>query len=200
LKDTEYKLLELFECNKDIDVSEALPNDTVRTFLTLSQRWRSLVSSLKDSSEYTPDLNLVKVWFLGVEKIYWKTNSMVWNLNLYDCLQGYSEEYERILTKLSRFEWVKYQLLNVFYKVYPSNFQRHEIAIEELKNEHSPLIRLGYFSVLVVSIKEDSSLFNSYSDALKKESDEYVKEAILSSVHYKNTQVSIQSLKEWFLK
>lgn len=200
LKDTESKLLELFEWNKDIDVSKALPNDTVRTFLTLSQRWRSLVSSLKDSSEYTPDFNLVKVWFFGVEKIYWKTNSMVWNLNLYDCLQGYSEEYERILTKLSRFEWVKYQLLNVFYKVYPNNFQRHEIAIEELKNEHSPLIRLGYFSVLVVSIKEDSNLFNSYSDVLKKEKDEYVKESILSSVHYKNTHVSIQSLKEWFLK
>ncbi len=200
LKDTESKLLELFESNKDIDVSDALSSDTVRTFLTLSQRWRSLVSSLKDSGEYTPDLNLVKVWFWGVEKIYWKTNSMAWNLNLYENLESYSEEYERILVKLSRFEWVKYQLLNVFYKVYPSDFQRHEIAIEELKNEHSPLIRLGYFSVLVVSIKEDSSLFNSYSDALKKESDEYVKEAILSSVHYKNTQVSIQSLKEWFLK
>jgi hypothetical protein len=200
LKDTESKLLGLFESNKDIDVSEALPNDTVRTFLTLSQRWRSLCSSLKDSGEYIPDLNLVKVWFFGVEKIYWKSNSMAWNLNLYDCLEGHAEEYERILVKLSRFEWVKYQLLNVFYKVYPSDFKRHEIAIEELTNEQSPLIRLGYFSVLVVSIKEDSSLFNSYSDALKKESDEYVKEAILSSVHYKNTQVSIQSLKEWFLK
>jgi hypothetical protein len=200
LKDTESKLLELFEWNKDIDASEALPNDTVRKFLTLSQRWRSLVSSLKDSGEYNPDLNLIKVWFFGVEKIYWKSNSMAWSLNLYDCLEGYSEEYERILTKLSRFEWVKYQLLNVFYKVYPNDLQRHINAIEEISNENSPLIRLGYFSVLIESIEEDSRLFNTYSKALANESDDYVKEAILSSIHYKNTQVSIQTLKEWFLK
>jgi hypothetical protein len=200
LKDTESKLLELFESNKDIDASEALSNETVRTFLTLSQRWRSLVLSLKDSSEFIPDLNLVKVWFWGVEKIYWKTNSMVWNLNLYESLEGYSEEYEQTLTKLSRFEWVIYQLLNVFYKVYPNDLQRHLEASEELNSESSPLIRLGFYSVLIESIKEDSNLFNIYSKALANESDNYVKEAILSSIHYKNTQVSIQTLKEWFLK
>ena len=200
LKGTESKLLELFEWNKDIDASEALPNDTVRKFLTLSQRWRSLVSSLKDSSEFIPDLNLVKVWFWGVEKIYWKTNSMVWNLNLYGSLEGYSEEYEQTLTKLSRFEWVTYQLLNVFYKVYPNDLQRHLEASEELNSESSPLIRLGFYSVLIESIKEDTNLFNIYSKALANESDNYVKEAILSSIHYKNTQVSIQTLKEWFLK
>lgn len=200
LKDTESNLLELFESNKDIDVSEALPNDTVRRFLTLSQRWRSLVTSLKGSGDYTPDLNLVKVWFWGVVKIYWKTNSMAWNLNLYESLEGYSEEYEQTLSKLRRFEWVTYQLLNVFYKVYPNDLQRHLMVSEELTSESSPLIRLGFYSVLIESIKEDSSLFDIYSKALANESDNYVKEAILSSIHYKNTQVSIQTLKEWFLK
>ena len=78
-------------------------------------------------------------------------------------------------------------------------FEGEDIG-KELRKERSPLVRLGYYSVLVESIKENSSLFNSYSQALANESDNYVKEAILSSIHYKNTQVSIQTLKEWFLK
>jgi hypothetical protein len=200
LKNIESELLDLFDWHKDMDSSGVLSNGVVREFLTLSQRWRSLVSSLKECGEHSPDANLIKVWFFGIEHIYWKTNSMVWNLNLYDSLEEYSDEYELILTKLNRFEWVKYQLLNVFYKVYPNNLQRHINAIKELGNESSPLIRLGYYSVLIDSIKTDSSLFNSYSEALKNEEDDYVKEAILSSVHYKNTQVSIESLKDWFLK
>jgi len=168
--------------------------------LTLAQRWRSLVSSIKTGGDYHPNKELVNIWFFGINHLYWKTNSMAWNLNHYDNLEEFSNEYQKLLTKFSRFEWVKYQLLSVFYKVYPNNEQRHLYAIEELRKERSPLVRLGYYSVLVESIKENSSLFNSYSQALANESDNYVKEAILSSIHYKNTQVSIQTLKEWFLK
>ncbi len=200
LESVESRLLELFGFNKDTDEYGFFTNEQIREFLTLSQRWRSLVSSLKESGGYSPNSKLIKVWFFGIEHIYWKTNSMVWNLNLYDNLERFSEEYDRVLTKLNRFEWVKYQLLNVFYKVYPNNLQKHINAIEELGVESSPLIRLGYYSVLIESIKTDSGLFSSYSEALKNECNEYVKEAILSSVHYKNTQVSINSLKEWFLK
>lgn len=200
LRNVETELLGLFEYHKGIDSNDVLTNEVVREFLTLAQRWRSLVSSLKESGEHRPDTKLIKVWFFGIEHIYWKTNSMVWNLNLYDHLDSYTVEYERLLTKLNRFEWVKYQLLNVFYKVYPNNLERHLNAIEELNSESSPLIRLGYYSVLIESIQEDSNLFTKYSHALKNEKNEYVKESILSSVHYKNTQVSITSLKEWFLK
>jgi hypothetical protein len=201
LKGIESNLLELFDSNKKTNTDDVvLTNKTVRKFLTLSQRWRSLVSSLKDSGEYSPDTNLIKVWFFGIEHIYWKTNSMVWNLNLYDCLEWYSEEYESLSTKLNRFEWVKYQLLNLFYKIYPNDLPRHLHAIEELNSESSPLIRLGYYSVLIESIRENTNLFTRYSDSLKNEKNEYVKESILSSIHHKNTQVSISSLKEWFLK
>ena len=200
LKNVETELLGLFDYHEGITSNDVLSNEAVREFLTLAQRWRSLVSSLKEGAEHSPDTKLIKVWFFGIEHIYWKTNSMVWNLNLYDHLDSYYVEYERLLTKFNRFEWVKYQLLNVFYKVYPNNLGRHLNAIEGLVSESSPLVRLGYYSVLIESIKEDSNLFTKYSDALKSEKDGYVKESILSSVRYKNTQVSITNLKEWFLK
>ncbi|EHH1110016.1 hypothetical protein J7H87_003216 [Vibrio parahaemolyticus] len=196
----ESDLMELVHLNKDLDEGGSIPTDVIRKFLTLSQRWRSLVSALKAEGKYTPNNDLIEVWLFGIENIFWKTNSMVWNLNLYDSLENYSSEYERILGSFERFEWVKYQLLSVFYKVYPNNYEKHSEAINQLKHEPSPLVRLGYYSVLVESIRENSDLFSSYSSVLKNESNEYVKQAILSSVHYKNTQVSIESLKEWFLK
>lgn len=200
VKVIESELLNLYRDNKDVDESQQMSTEFVRDFLTASQRWRSLVLSLKADSNYTPNKDLIDVWFFGVEHIFWKANSMVWNLSLYDSLENYSAEYERILASLDRFEWVKYQLLSVFYHVYPSQNAKHSEAIEMLKSESSPLVRLGYYSVLVESIRENSSLFSKYSDALKEEKDEYVKKSILNSVHYKNTQVSIESLKEWFLK
>ncbi|EOX4447586.1 reverse transcriptase domain-containing protein [Vibrio alginolyticus] len=200
VKVIENNLWDIYLDNKNVDESEPMSTEFVREFLTLSQRWRSLVSSLKADSGYTPNEDLIEVWLFGVEHIFWKANSMVWNLSLYDSLENYSREYERILTILSRFEWVKYQLLSVFYNVYPNNHSKHSEAIEVLQCEPSPLVRLGYYSVLVESIRENSNLFSKYSNALKEEDDEYVKKSILNSVHYKNTQVSIESLKEWFLR
>ncbi len=200
IKVIESELLKLYREHNNTDDSQPLPTELIRDFLTASQRWRSLVSSLKSESNYTPNSELIDVWLFGIEHIFWKANSMVWNLSLYDSLENYAEEYERILARLQRFEWVKYQLLSVFYHVYPSENGKHSEAIEKLKFEPSPLVRLGYYSVLVESIKENSSLFSKYSDALREEKDEYVKKSILNSVHYKNTQVSIENLKEWFLK
>lgn len=196
----ENELLELFSKYKTIDRNKVLSHETVRQFLTLSQRWRALALPLKDVGKYTPNIELIKVWLFGVEHIFWKTNSMVWNLKLYDSLESHSHDYENIIENLSRFEWVKYQMLSIFYKVYTYDQERHKQAIEELKNETSPLIRLGYYSVLIESIKDNTVLFESYGSVLKHEKDEYIKEAVLSAIHYKHMQVSIDNLRKWFLK
>ena len=196
----EDELLELVDVNKNIQKNQILSHETVRHFLTLSQRWRGFASSLIQLGKYKPNTNLIKVWLFGVEHMFWKANSMIWNLKLYDDLELHSKEYERLLKRLARFEWVKYQLLSIFYNVYPNNTERHQRAIYDLKNESSPLVRLGYYSVLIESLKEDSALSVSYGDALKNEKEEYVKEAVLSAIHYRNMQVSIDNLKTWFLK
>ncbi|EPE2686955.1 RNA-directed DNA polymerase [Vibrio sp. Vb1554] len=200
LKNIESDLLDLYRENKYIEEGESLPTETIREFLTLSQRWRSLVPSLKDDVGYIPNKDLIDVWFFGVEHIYWKANSMVWNFGLYDSLESHHHRYERTLIELDRFEWVKYQLLSVFYKFYPNDLSKHAEAIDVLSTEKSPLVRLGYYSVLVESITENSELFERYSQVLKSEINEYVKTSILNSIHYNHTQVSIDNLKEWFLK
>ncbi|WP_305462980.1 RNA-directed DNA polymerase [Photobacterium leiognathi] len=200
IKHIESSLLDLYIKNNVLRDGEALSTEVVREFLTLSQRWRSLVPSLKDEVGYQPNTDLIDVWLFGVEHIFWKANSMVWNLNLYESLESHHEKYDLIMLNLGRFEWVRYQLLSVFYKFYPEDLSKHSEAIDKLKKEESPLVRLGYYSVLVESITENSRLFDSYSQALKREIDEYVKTSILNSIHYNNTQVSIDNLKEWFLK
>ena len=154
---------------------------------------------MKDEVGYIPNKDLIDVWFFGVVHIYWKASSMVWNLGLYDSLESHHDKYECTLIELERFEWVKYQLLSVFYKFYPKDLSKHAEAIDVLSAEESPLIRLGYYSVLVESITENSELFNRYSQVLKREENEYVKNSILNSIHYNHTQVSIDNLKEWFL-
>lgn len=193
-------LLELYEMYNGLTKRSDLSHAEVRSFLTLSQRWRSLATSLKEHKSYAPNKKLVKVWFFGIKHIFWKANSMAWNLKVYEELEEFASEYEHVLKQFNRFEWVKYQLLNVFYKFYPNNSERHRKAIRDLHTESSPLVRLGYFSVLIEAIKDNSRLFESYSNLLKDEKDEYVKDSVLSAIHYKNLQVSINQLKEWFLK
>jgi hypothetical protein len=80
---------------------------------------------------------------------------MVWNLKCYESLENYYSDFENILEEFKHFEWVQYQVLNIYSKVLGGNTERQEKAIRHLLDEASPLIRLGYYSILVEAIEVD---------------------------------------------
>jgi len=199
LKRIEDELLEDYLTLMSRPGSYAVPKHNVRKFLTLSQKWRITVKAIQSIQEYSPRDELVKVWLFGIRKLYWKANSMVWNLKCYDSLEKYYSDFESIISDFDRFEWVKYQVLNIYSKVLGSDKSKQQKAINDLESEESPLVRLGYYSILIDVIETDSQLFSSISSLLKQENEKYVKESVLDMVHRRHLNISISHLESWFL-
>lgn len=199
LNSLEKELLDLYFIFNEYEVSEAIPKKVIRSFLTLSQKWRVIVKAIKSIQNYSPNQELVKVWICGIKLLFWKANSMVWNLKCYDNLASYYPDLELVISEHDHFEWVKYQVLNIYGKVIISNVNRQKIIISQLKNEKSPLVRLGYYSILVEAIQTDSNLFGSLSEILKEEKEEYVKQSVLNLIHQEHLNIPIDNLKDWFL-
>ena len=190
---------ELHEMCRESMLSDSVSKEEIQKFLTLSQKWRVTVKAIKSIDEYSPNLNMVEVWLIGLRRIFWKANSMVWNLHQYENLEYYYEEFERISTEYDRFEWVKYQIVNLYSKVIGEDEEKNRKALNDLSKEESPLVRLGYYSILIESINADSKLFGSFSAALKNEPNDYVKHSVLNLIHRRHVNVSIERIKEWFL-
>jgi len=199
IKLIEDDLLEISTKFESNSLLNPIPKPVIRNFLTLAQRWRITVKAIKSIQNYSPRQELIPVWLFGINNIFWKANSMVWNLNLYDSLENYYFEIEKILSDFEHFEWVRYQVLNIYGKVIGADKNRQKKALRDLSKETSPLARLGYYSILVESIRNDSQLFESIISHLKQEKEEYIKESVLNLIHRKHLDISINSLKEWFL-
>jgi len=196
LHEQEKELKEILDGNYQ---SDSISKEEIHRFLTLSQKWRTTVKALKAIDSYSPNQDMVYVWLFGLRKIFWKANAMVWNLQQYETLEDYHEEFESVLNEFDRFEWVKYQILNLYRKVIGVDEAKYRIALSDLDKEESPLVRLGYFSILVESIEADSKLFESFSSILKREPNGYVKESVLNLIHRRHMSVPMDSIKEWFL-
>jgi reverse transcriptase-like protein len=199
LQTIEEQLIDIYLKYQSNSVLESIPKKTIRRFLTLSQKWRVTVKAIKSLQEYSPRQEIVKVWLFGIKHIFWKTNSMVWNLKHYDSLERYYSDFENILDYFEHFEWVKYQVLNIYSKVLGSDFTRQQKAIKDLEVEESPLVRLGYYSILVEAIKTDSHLFDSLSTILKEEKEDYLKESVLNLIRRQHLNIPINNLRDWFL-
>ncbi len=199
LKLIEDELIQMHQEHRQYPQTHRISKKDIQNFLTLSQRWRTLVRSIQSTADYSPNQGLVRVWLFGIRRIFWKANSMVWNLNCYDSLESHYDEFENILFDFERFEWVKYQVLNVYGKVIGPDLDKQKKLISDLKCENSPLVRLGYYSVLVDAIRTDSDLFDELGSFLKKENEEYVRESVLSLIHRQHLNISIDNLKDWFL-
>ena len=132
---------ELHEMRSGSLLSDHISKEDIQKFLTLSQKWRTTVKAIKTIDEYSPNQDMVEVWLFGLRRIFWKANSMVWNLNQYDTLENYYEEFERILNKYDRFEWVKYQILNLYNKVIGLDEAKQRKALSDLSKEESQLVR-----------------------------------------------------------
>lgn len=202
LENIEKDLLSIYHkySNED-DLSSAFKTDVklVRKFLTLSQKWRLITKNLIDLKNISPNKKMINIWFFGISKIYWKANNIIWNLTFYSELEGYYSDFNRLMKDFADYEWVRYQLLAVYGKSINFDNQRIKSTIQLIRLEKSPLVRLGYYKMLIDQIKNNSQIIDSLSLIIKEEKEIYVQNTVLDLLHKKNSNISIDLLKSWFL-
>lgn len=199
LEGVEKKLNKFYKKHKNKEEDDIETSD-MREFLTLSQKWRTIIKVLKEEqASFFPNKQLVPIWQFGITMFYWKSNNFAWNLLLYDDLSEYYESFVDLLKRFERYEWVQYQIISVFIPVLQKNTSQFQEILQLIPKTESPLVRLGYFSVLISTIKEDSKFFQSVAELIKHEEDSYVKNSILNSISKKNLNIPLEILKSWFV-
>jgi len=177
---------------------EPVSKSDFRTFLTLSYNWRKISSVLYGDYEYKPNVLMIPYWLDGLRLFYWKSNHIVWNLKFYDNLPDYSGQFIDLLDYFKEYEWVQYQILQLIGIVLKKDTGLKHDLLEALTKTENPLTRLGYFSILIQTIKSDTKFFEMVSMQLKKEKNNYVKNYVLYLIRQKHIKVELDTLKNWF--
>ncbi|GGW39149.1 RNA-directed DNA polymerase [Arenibacter certesii] len=198
----EDELLDIYSETKNENILESsflTDVKLVRRFLTLAQKWRLVSKNLIDMDDKIPDYKMVDIWLFGISRIHWKANNLIWNLTYYIDLSDYHSEFNKLLNDFKDYEWVKYQLLAVYGKTINFNSSKINSIIKKINDEKSPLVRLGYYKMLVEKIKVNSQIADSLTYLIKSEPEIYVQETILNLIHQKHLNIPIDNLKTWFL-
>lgn len=198
LYDYEKKLTKYYErkLNEDlllIDTSE------MRDFLTDTQKWRTIVKILKDEIDYKPNKSMIDIWLFGIRAFNWKTNNFVWNLQLYENLTDFYTKIFSVFNEFDDYEWVQYQILSIFKTGCSLNLHEKRQFLQAIPYTESPLVRLGYFKILLQTITTDKMIFRSVGELIKEEKDDYVRNSILDSINRSQLKIPIETLKSWFL-
>ena len=202
LIEIEKELIEIYNNTKEDDSLDSIYKTDVklvRQFLSLAQKWRLITRNLIDIEKHYPDGKMVKIWLFGIAKIYWKANNLIWNLNLHPSLKDYHNDFNKLIMEFEDYEWVKYQLLAVYGKTLNFNENRIETITNNINSEKSPLVRLGYYKMLIEQINSNSQIIDSISVLIKDEPELYVQNTVLNMIQKKHLNIPIDLLKSWFL-
>ncbi|SDT05475.1 RNA-directed DNA polymerase [Winogradskyella sediminis] len=198
LKEYEKKLKQFYKrkVNNDFWLIET---SEMRDFLTNSQKWRTVIRILKDEIDYNPSKSMIDIWLFGIRAFNWKTNNFVWNLQLYENLTDYYEKVFSVFYVFNEYEWVQYQILSIFKEASYLNLDQKQQFLQAIPKTESPLVRLGYFKILLQTITTDTRFFQSVAELIKEEKNAYVKNSILDSINRSHFKIPIETLKNWFL-
>ena len=194
----ERELKRLMKKYVKMDSSE-FNNSQMREVLTLSQKWRQSAKVLVTISDWQPNQEMVQIWLSIIDKFFWKANNIIWNLQCYESLRNHYTKILKLIDKFEDYEWVQYQLLTILNKSLIDNKNGQEYILKTIPETASPLVRLGYFHVLLDNITSDSHFFEKVAKLIKDEQDDYVKRLILNVIRQKHLNVPIDTLKHWFL-
>ncbi|REE26003.1 reverse transcriptase (RNA-dependent DNA polymerase) [Winogradskyella pacifica] len=198
LEDFEEKLKQFYSKNvkKDFWLIET---SEMREFLTFSQKWRIIVKILLDEIEYKPNESMIDIWLFGIRAFNWKTNNFVWNLQLYENLSHNYDDIFIVFNEFDDYEWIQYQILSIFKEASYLNLDEQQRLLQSIPKTDSPLVRLGYFKILLETIKTNTRFFQSVAELIKEEKNVYVKNSILNSINRSQLKIPIDTLKNWFL-
>ncbi|QHI39257.1 hypothetical protein IMCC3317_46620 [Kordia antarctica] len=198
LKDYEKKLKQFHRKSIKHDLW-LIETSEMRDFLTSSQKWRTIVKILKDETDYKPNESMINIWLFGIRAFNWKTNNFVWNLQLYENLSDSYEDIFAVFYEFSAYEWVQYQILSIFKDASYLNLDEQQQLLQSIPKTDSPLVRLGYFKILLQTIKTNTRFFQSVAELVKDEKNVYVKNSILNSINKTQLKIPIETLKNWFI-
>jgi len=198
LKEYEKKLKQFYKrkINDDLWLIET---SEMRDFLTNSQKWRTIIRILKDEIDYNPNKSMIDIWLFGIRAFNWKTNNFVWNLQLYENLTDYYKKIFSVFYEFDEYEWVQYQILSIFKESSYLNLDEKQQFVQAIPKTESPLVRLGYFKILLQTITTDTRFFQSVAELIKEEKNTYVKNSVLDSINRSHLKIPIETLKNWFL-
>ena len=179
------------------DNDDLLRPTKVREFLTLAHDWRKLARALSGNSDWKPDHSFIPVWLNSIPKFYWKSNHIVWNLRYYS-LDGYYEKINELIDHFNDYEWIQYQLLQLIGELVLDDKEKQLECIRKINVTSSPLVRLGYYKVMLHTIKTDSKLFETLAISLKAEENEFVKNSVMNAIHLNFSKISLDILNNWF--
>lgn len=198
LKEYERKLKQFYK-RKVNDEFWLIETSEMRDFLTNSQKWRTVIRILKDEIDYNPNKSMIDIWLFGIRAFNWKTNNFVWNLQLYENLTDYYEKVFSVFYEFNEYEWVQYQILSIFKEASYLNIDQKQQFLQAIPKTESPLVRLGYFKILLQTITTDTRFFQSVAELIKEEKNAYVKNSVLDSINRSHLKIPIETLKNWFL-
>lgn len=198
LKNFEKELKSFYVKYKNHDFWE-IETIEMREFLTFTQKWRTIIKILKDEIDYKPNESMIDIWLFGIKAFFWKTNNFVWNLQLHEDISSSYKKIFDVYKEFESYEWIQYQIIGVFKKAKNLSIEKQQLFLQEIPKTESPLVRLGYFKILLETVKTDTKFFQSVAELIKEEKDQYVKNSILNSINRSELKVPINVLKNWFL-
>jgi hypothetical protein len=197
IAEVENILLEKFELlgTTDFDLNQFIKDDKFnKQIINLAYRWRNANSILKEESGYMPNEKLIAIWLFCLEHYFWKANHFCWNLNLYGPRQDISEALQGLMTKFRVYEWVRYQMLSNMAN--GQNFDASQLKklFRDATEEKSPLVRMGYYMILLRQLKPSQQLYSSLKLAIRDDNDPYIKSRLALFGGAENSD----NIKYWF--
>jgi hypothetical protein len=197
IAEVENILLEKFEQlgTTDFDLNQFIKDDKFnKQIINLAYRWRNANSILKEESGYMPNEKLIAIWLFCLEHYFWKANHFCWNLNLYGPRQDISEALQGLMTKFRVYEWVRYQMLSNMAN--GQNFDASQLKklFRDATEEKSPLVRMGYYMILLRQLKPSQQLYSSLKLAIRDDNDPYIKSRLALFGGAENSD----NIKYWF--
>lgn len=205
IKETETFLITKFYGNQNLPkmfqpegVKEILNDDEVKNELIhYTYRWRSANSVLNEFDKPILNEDLIPVWLFAIEHFFWKANHFCWNLNQYGQNEDIKKKLFEIEAKktLQKYEWVRYQIWSNMASC--QSFSRSELKLifRNIKEELSPLVRLGKYLVLAQNLEKDTQLFDSFKQSVKEEPNAFIKNNLSGFIKRGN---DYDVIKYWF--
>ena len=197
IAEVEKNLLEKFELlgTEKFDYKSFKEDDKFhKQIIGLAFRWRNANRILEE--EEKPQLNdkLIPIWLFCLEHYFWKANHFCWNLNLYGPREDISKALQALMPKFRIYEWVRFQMLSNM-----ATGQRFDTSqLKELfrlcTKEHSPLVRIGYYMILLRQLSPAQQLYASLKQAIRDDSEPYIKNRLSVFAGSGNSD----NIKYWF--
>jgi len=201
IKEVEEALLKIFKNihKEDFNHREIINSDSfLKDIIHQAYRWRSANSILKQNNKQLLNEEMIDVWLFCVEYVFWKANHFCWNLNQYGNNNYIKDRLIKVFKKLSHFEWARYQIISNMAIAQKFNQTELKSLYREIKNEGSPLVRLGYYKMLLSHLKPTQQLFKSLNFTIRDEADPYVKKSLLLIMKKGELQNRFDTINFWF--